>query len=124
VRRRTRALALWLGAATLLAACGSGGGSGEARQLRIATGATGGVYFVYGGGLGKLIGTTLDGYQAVTTETTGSVANMTMIADGKADLAFTLADTAGLDPTTDIHAQEVAPLELHPGARRYFQEAR
>jgi TRAP transporter TAXI family solute receptor len=86
---------LWLGAATLLAACGSGGGSGEPRQLHVATGATGGVYFVYGGGLGQLIGTTLDGYQAVTTETTGSVANMTMIADGKADLAFTLADTAG-----------------------------
>jgi TRAP transporter TAXI family solute receptor len=95
VRRRTRAPALWLGAALLLAACGTGGGSGASRQLHVATGATGGVYFVYGGGLGKLIGATLDGYQATTTETTGSVANMTMIADGKADLAFTLADTAG-----------------------------
>jgi uncharacterized protein len=95
VRRGTRALASWLGAALLLAACGTGGGSDGSHRLSVATGATGGVYFVYGGGLGKLIGSTLDGYQATTTQTTGSVANMTMIADGKADLAFTLADTAG-----------------------------
>jgi TRAP transporter TAXI family solute receptor len=93
--RRTRPLAAWLGAALLLAACGTGGRAGGSQQLSVATGAKGGVYFVYGGGLGELISSTLRGYRATSTVTTGSVANMTLIADGKADLAFTLADTAG-----------------------------
>lgn len=95
MRRRSRALALLLGAALLLAACGRGGGAGGSHRLTVATGTTSGVYFVYGGGLAKLISSSLDGYQATAMATAGSVANMTLIARGKTDLAFTLADTAG-----------------------------
>ncbi|MGH2816460.1 MAG: hypothetical protein ACRDLC_15025 [Actinomycetota bacterium] len=47
-----------------LAGCGGGGGGGggaDSRRLSIATGGTGGVYFVYGGGLAKLITSSLEG---------------------------------------------------------------
>ena len=50
--------------------------------------------FVYGGGLAEQIGEHLDGYQATAEVTSASVDNMYLIADGKSDLAFALADTA------------------------------
>jgi uncharacterized protein len=82
-----------------LTACGGGGGGGggggaDSRRLSIATGGTGGVYFVYGGGLAKLISSSLEGYEATAEVTSASVDNMTLIADEKTAVAFTLADTA------------------------------
>jgi TRAP transporter TAXI family solute receptor len=78
-----------------LAGCGGGGGGGgDSRRLSIATGGTGGVYFVYGGGLAKLITSSLEGYEATAEVTSASVDNMTLIADEKSALAFSLADTA------------------------------
>jgi uncharacterized protein len=79
-----------------LAGCGGGGGGGgaDSRRLSIATGGTGGVYFVYGGGLAKLISSSLEGYEATAEVTSASVDNMTLIADEKTAIAFTLADTA------------------------------
>jgi uncharacterized protein len=73
------------------AGCGQGGGDGQ--RLSIATGGSGGVYFVYGG-IAEQIGEHLDGYQATAEVTSASVDNMYLIADGKSDLAFALADTA------------------------------
>jgi TRAP transporter TAXI family solute receptor len=82
-----------------LAGCGGGGGGGggggaDSRRLSIATGGTGGVYFVYGGGLARLITSSLEGYEATAEVTSASVDNMTLIGDEKTALAFTLADTA------------------------------
>lgn len=81
-----------------LAGCGGGGGGGgggaDSRRLSIATGGTGGVYFVYGGGLAKLITSSLEGYEATAEVTSASVDNMTLIGDEKTAVAFTLADTA------------------------------
>jgi TRAP transporter TAXI family solute receptor len=79
-----------------LAGCGGGGGGGggDSRRLSIATGGTGGVYFVYGGGLAKLISSSMEGYEATAEVTSASVDNMTLIADEKTAIAFTLADTA------------------------------
>ena len=81
-----------------LAGCGGGGGGGgggaDSRRLSIATGGTGGVYFVYGGGLAKLITSSLEGYEATAEVTSASVDNMTLIADEQTAMAFTLADTA------------------------------
>jgi uncharacterized protein len=89
--------ALLLAALVALAACGGGGGGGgaDSRRLSIATGGTGGVYFVYGGGLAKQISSSLEGYEATAEVTSASVDNMTLIGDEKSALAFTLADTAG-----------------------------
>jgi uncharacterized protein len=60
----------------------------------VATGGTGGVYFVYGGGIAEQITEHLDGDEATAEVTSASVDDMFLIADGKSDIAFTLADTA------------------------------
>ena len=66
---------------------------GAPQRLSIATGGTGGVYYPYGGGLAKVIGDNVPGAQATAEVTSASVDNMKFIKDGKADIAFTLADT-------------------------------
>ena len=63
------------------------------KTLNVVTGGTGGVYIVYGAGLADLLNKKL-GTAASAQSTAASVANMQLIRDGKADLAFTLADTA------------------------------
>jgi TRAP transporter TAXI family solute receptor len=63
------------------------------RFLSIATGTTGGVYYPYGGALAKILTERIPGVQ-VTAEVTGaSVDNLKLMQQGRADLAFTLADT-------------------------------
>jgi len=63
------------------------------KTLSIATGGAGGVYIVYGAGLADMLKKKL-GVVASPQSTPASVDNMKLIRDGKADLAFTLADTA------------------------------
>src|SRR6266545_8106309 len=63
------------------------------KTLNIVTGGTGGVYIVYGAGLADLLNKKL-GTAASPQSTPASVDNMKLIRDGKADVAFTLADTA------------------------------
>ena len=72
--------------------CGSSGAS-DARFLSIATGGTGGVYYPYGGGLAKILNEGLPGVRATAEVTAASVDNLKLIRDGRADIAFTLADT-------------------------------
>lgn len=72
----------------------AGGDTSQGGQLTIATGGTGGVYYPLGGGLADLISENLEGYTATVTETNASVDNMFLIADGDADIAFSLGDTA------------------------------
>jgi uncharacterized protein len=67
-------------------------GSGD-RFLSIATGGTGGVYYPYGGGLAKLISEKIPAVQATAEVTGASVDNLKLLQQGRADLAFTLADT-------------------------------
>ncbi|MDR7401157.1 MAG: TAXI family TRAP transporter solute-binding subunit [Armatimonadota bacterium] len=68
--------------------------SAPAVRLSIATGTTGGVYFPLGGGLASLISKEIPGVTATAEVTPASVDNMRLIAAKRADLAFTLADTA------------------------------
>ncbi len=63
-------------------------------RLSIVTGGTGGVYFPLGGGLAQLISKNIPGVQATAEVTSASVDNMRLIGAKRADLAFTLADTA------------------------------
>ena len=63
------------------------------RTLNIVTGGTGGVYIVYGAGLADVLSKKMK-IAASSQQTTASVDNMKFIGQGKADLAFTLADTA------------------------------
>jgi len=78
------AVALWIPAAT----------SAPAVRLSIVTGGTGGVYFPLGGGLAQLISRHIPGVQATAEVTPASVDNMRLIGAKRADVAFTLADTA------------------------------
>jgi TRAP transporter TAXI family solute receptor len=85
---------------TLLAlTVGACGGGGErplpAVQVRIATGLQGGVYRVYGKALADLVNTYLSPLHASALGTEGSVDNLQRLADGRADVAFSSADSVG-----------------------------
>lgn len=66
----------------------------QSKQLSIATGGTGGVYYPLGGGFGNILGKELPGVTATAQVTGGSVANLQLIGSGKADLCFTQVDAA------------------------------
>ena len=105
MRSATRFLAPLVAALVIAAACNalraastptpsaSGTPSFTGKTLNIVTGGTGAVYIVYGAGLADLLNRKL-GTAASAQSTTASVDNMKLIRDGKADIAFTLADTA------------------------------
>ena len=75
------------------AAAASGTPSFKGKTLNIVTGGTGGVYIIYGAGMADVLSKKM-GVSASAQSTPASVDNMKLIRDGKADLAFTLADTA------------------------------
>jgi TRAP transporter TAXI family solute receptor len=66
----------------------------QSKQLSIATGGTGGVYYPLGGGFGNILGKELPGVTATAQVTGGSVANLQLVGSGKADLCFTQVDAA------------------------------
>lgn len=70
------------------ASCEAGDG-----RLTIATGNTGGVYYVLGGGLAQVISQNTK-LRATAAETGASVQNIQQLVAGDYDIAFTLADTA------------------------------
>lgn len=63
------------------------------RRLSIAAGLTGGVYYVYGGGIAKVVSETLPDVEMTAEATSGSIDNLNFVASGKADVGFTMADT-------------------------------
>jgi TRAP transporter TAXI family solute receptor len=86
---------LWLTLAVVAtgAACSANDPPGGEGRLSIATGGSGGVYQVYGGGLADLMSDELE--EPTTAETTSaSVDNLILVANGDSDVAFSLADSA------------------------------
>ena len=78
----------------------------DKRQISIGTGGTGGVYYILGGGFAALLTKTIPGLDATAEVTAGSIANLQLIAGGKSEVAFTMADAAwdaanGLDKFRD-----------------------
>ena len=71
-------------------------GPARAQQIRlsIVTGGTGGVYYPLGGGLANVLSKAIPGLEATAEVTSASVDNIKLVGAGKADIAFTLADTA------------------------------
>ena len=66
----------------------------QAQQFSIVTGTTGGVYYPLGGAMANILSKKVPGWAVTAEATAGSVANMHMIRDGKAQLALTQCDTA------------------------------
>jgi TRAP transporter TAXI family solute receptor len=76
------------------AALAAGPAGAQQKRLSIATGGTGGVYYPLGGGLANVLSRTIPGVEATAEVTSASVDNMKLVGAGRADLAFTLGDTA------------------------------
>ncbi|MGH3872527.1 MAG: TAXI family TRAP transporter solute-binding subunit [Pseudonocardiaceae bacterium] len=65
------------------------------RRISIATGNTGGIYYVLGGALAEAVSSATGGrLKATAAETGASVQNIQQVVAGKYQLAFALADTA------------------------------
>lgn len=102
----------------LLAACSAGEAPGGGDRISIATGGTGGVYFVYGGALADQITQNVEGVEATAEATSASVDNMQLIADESSDVAFSLADTAA-DAVEGREQFEGEPVSAQALARLY-----
>ena len=75
-------------------------------RISIATGGTGGVYYPLGGGIANVLSKYVPNMQATAEVTGASVDNMKLVGAGKAEVGFTMADTAwdafsGLDKFKD-----------------------
>ena len=130
-------------ATALLVFCGCRSDSPRPQFISIATGGTGGVYYPYGGGLAKVLNDSLPNIRATAEVTAASVDNLKFIRDGKADVAFALADTvadaaagrgafegrsvpvAGSGSSLfQLHACGDAPIERHHDHRRLARPPR
>ena len=92
-------LVTWLAGALLgsglLAGCASGPEVADPPdELVLAAGDPSGVYYRYGRGLADALGEELPDTAVRTAVTSGSVDNIERLADGRAQVAFALADTA------------------------------
>lgn len=86
---------LGLASLGLVAALFAGAAAAQApKQLSIATGGTGGVYYPLGGGLANIIGKVMPGYTASAEVTGGSVANLQAVGSNKSDVGFSQVDAA------------------------------
>ena len=75
-------------------ACSPNDPPGGGDRYSIATGGSGGVYQVYGGGLAELMTDELADAPTTAETTSASVDNLTLVAERDSDVAFTLSDTA------------------------------
>lgn len=100
--------------ATLLTALVGCGGRDEKpldpRTLRIATGTKGGVYAAYGAGLAQAITRHVPRLTAEVEHTDGSVDNLHLLANGRVQVVFTLADSASDALTGRGRFGEAAPV--------------
>jgi TRAP transporter TAXI family solute receptor len=99
-------------------ACGGGDDRPlQAVHLRIATGTEGGVYNAYGAALADLVNKYLPPWRASAISTDGSVENLQRLANGSADVAFSVADVVG--PALHGHGPFPDPIPIVALARLY-----
>jgi TRAP transporter TAXI family solute receptor len=87
-------LGVAVAAVVAVAACSPNDPPGGEGRLSIATGGSGGVYQVYGGGLADLMSDELPDSPTTAETTSASVDNLLLVAEKQSDIAFTLADSA------------------------------
>jgi TRAP transporter TAXI family solute receptor len=116
IDRRTLVRALCAASVVMVAGCGEGSGYPPG-QLRIASGARGGVYYAYGGGIESIVRRELPRLEPVVLPTAASIENLRLVASGGAEVGFTLADSATL--AFEGHAPFANPLPVAALARLY-----
>jgi len=66
----------------------------QMRRISIGTADTGGVYYIYGGAIAKVISANIPNTQATAEVTPGAVDNVKMLQNNSIDFAFTKSDVA------------------------------
>src|SRR4051794_25436293 len=66
----------------------------DKKQMSIGTGTTGAVFYPLGGAMANILTKKVPGWAVTAEATAGSVANMHMLRDGKAELVLTQLDSA------------------------------
>lgn len=84
-------VAMCLATAVAFTGCGSDGGA-QKQFLNIATGGTAGTYYPLGGLFAELFNKNIPGMNASAVSTGGSVANINMLKEGKAEMAIAQND--------------------------------
>jgi TRAP transporter TAXI family solute receptor len=94
-QKRSRVFIMIAVAALFLFAGGYGGrAEAQTKRLSIGTADTGGVYYIYGGGIAKVISAYIPNTQATAEVTPGAVDNVKMLQNKSIDLGFTKSDIA------------------------------
>jgi TRAP transporter TAXI family solute receptor len=93
-KSKTRALMIFLFLTFSFFCWASAGAQTKTVRLSIATGGTGGVYYVMGGGIAALISKYMPQTEATAEVTAAAVDNLKLIMTQKADIAFSTADVA------------------------------
>jgi uncharacterized protein len=84
----------------------------QSKKLSIGTADTAGVYYIFGGGIAKLISTSIPNTQATAEVTPGAVDNVKLLQNNSVDLAFTKSDIAaeglkGIGPFAGLGKTEI-----------------
>ena len=76
-------------------------------RLSVATGGTGGVYYPLGGAIANVLSKHFQGVVATAEVTSASIDNLKLVGAGRADIAFTMADSAwgGFDGAGKFHGK-------------------
>jgi TRAP transporter TAXI family solute receptor len=88
-------------------------------NIFVATGPTSGVYYPIGGGIADVLTKNVPGLNATAGATDGSMANLLLIQQGRADIALSMADAGwdafkGQDKFKDRQVQVRALMVLYP----------
>ncbi len=93
-RKKSRVFVVMAVAVLFLFAAGSGDRVEAQKRLSIGTADTGGVYYIYGGGIAKVISAHIPNTVATAEVTPGAVDNVKMLRNKSIDLGFTKSDIA------------------------------
>jgi len=90
------------------------------RRLSVGTGAVGGVFYVYGGGMASVLGKNINGMQVTAESTAGSVDNLKLLNTKKGDLALAFSDTSYDALKGDGQFKALGPTPVKALAVLYF----
>ncbi len=88
----TAVVATLVALAAILMTCASS--EAQVRRVSIGTADVGGVYYIYGGAIAKVMSANVPGTQATAEVTPGAVDNIKMLQNNSLDFAFTKSDAA------------------------------